>query len=65
VATGGSYDNQSQASIEVGVFLNISTLLKISEDISIKAGAAQSGTAFEGGKHISTNRYSLQLGYKI
>ena len=64
-STGGSYDNQNQASVEVGVFVNISTLLKMSNNISINAGAAQSGTIFEGGDDISTDRYSVQLRYKM
>ena len=65
ISTGGSYDNQNQASVEVGVFLNISTLLKMPNNISINAGVARSGTIFEGGKDISTDRYSVQLRYKI
>ena len=65
VSAGGSYDNQNQASVEVGVFLNISTLLKMPSNISINAGVARSGTIFEGGKDISTDRYSVQLRYKM
>lgn len=65
VSAGGSFDNQNQASLEAGVFLNISSLLKMEENISIKAGAAQSHTTFQGSEDINTNRYSIQLRYEM
>lgn len=65
VSAGGSFDSQNQASLEAGIFLNISLLLKMEENISIKAGAAQSHTTFQGSKDINTNRYSIQLLYRM
>lgn len=65
LSAGGSLDNKNQASIEAGVFFNISTLLKMTKNISIKAGAAQSHTIFQGGKNITTDRYSVQVRYEM
>lgn len=65
ISAGAAFDKQNITMIETGAFLNMSTFLKLKNNISILAGAAQSYTKYDGEGSISTSRYSLQLQYKL
>lgn len=64
VLFGGSTDVKNQIGGEIGVFLNLSDIMRLPKKLSILAGAARASTRFEGGAAISTNRYSIQIKYK-
>lgn len=65
ILAGGSNDVKDQVGGELGIFLNLSDMLHLTKSISILAGAARARTRFEDGVTISTNRYSVQINYKM
>ena len=65
VLVGGSNDVKDQTGGEIGMFLNLADMMRLSKTVSILAGAARARTRFEDGVTVSTNRYSVQIKYKM